>query len=74
MIFKQIDEILSGQKTQTRRVVKPGPEAVETLRATLGALGGPYLFMAYDCKSLRPSVLKTEFKDRRDRMLTGGEG
>lgn len=23
MIFKQIDEILSGQKTQTRRVVKP---------------------------------------------------
>lgn len=24
MIFKQIDEILSGQKTQTRRVVKPG--------------------------------------------------
>lgn len=33
-----------------------------------------YLFMAYDCKSLRPSVLKTEFKDRRDRMLTGGEG
>lgn len=24
MIFKQIDAILSGQKTQTRRVVKPG--------------------------------------------------
>ncbi len=24
MIFKQVDEILSGQKTQTRRVVKPG--------------------------------------------------
>lgn len=26
MIFKQIDEILSGQKTQTRRVVKPNEE------------------------------------------------
>ena len=26
MIFKQVDEILSGQKTQTRRVVKPGEE------------------------------------------------
>jgi hypothetical protein len=24
VIFKQIDKILSGQKTQTRRVVKPG--------------------------------------------------
>lgn len=27
MIFKQIHEIVSGQKTQTRRVVKPGEEA-----------------------------------------------
>ena len=26
MIFKQVDEIISGAKTQTRRVVKPGEE------------------------------------------------
>ena len=35
MIFKQVDEILSGQKTQTRRVVKPGEQPIRQF------VGGP---------------------------------
>ena len=37
MIFKQIDEILSGQKTQTRRVVKPGEGMYEASLALTAA-------------------------------------
>lgn len=34
MIFKQVDEIIGGKKTQTRRVVKAGEVYVPGLRAT----------------------------------------
>ena len=37
MIFKQVDEILSGQKTQTRRVVKPGEGMYEASLALTAA-------------------------------------
>ena len=37
MIFKQIDVILSGQKTQTRRVVKPGEGMYEASLALTAA-------------------------------------
>lgn len=37
MIFKQIDEILSGAKTQTRRVVKPGEGMYEASLALMAA-------------------------------------
>jgi len=37
VIFKQVDEILSGQKTQTRRVVKPGEGMYEASLALTAA-------------------------------------
>jgi len=37
VIFKQIDEILSGAKTQTRRVVKPGEGMYEASLALMAA-------------------------------------
>lgn len=45
MIFKQIDEILSGRKTQTRRLVKPGHHFQPEVAYDMEAVGpeGVYL-------------------------------